>query len=119
VEQGKVKVHRVVVAIDCGIAVAPNTLAAQVEGAVALALSAAIKGEITIENGHTKQSNFDGYPILTIAEMPKVEVHTLDSFEPLGGIGEPALPPVAPAVCNALFAATGQRVRRLPVGRIA
>jgi len=119
VEGGKVKVHRIVVAIDCGIAVAPNTLAAQVEGAVALALSAAIKGEITIENGRTKQSNFDGYPILTIAEMPKVEVHTINSYEPLGGIGEPPVPPVAPAVCNAIFALTGKRVRKLPVGTIA
>jgi len=90
-----------------------------VEGAVALALSATIKGEITIENGRTKQSNFDGYPILTIAEMPNVEVHTINSYEPLGGIGEPPVPPVAPAVCNALFAATGRRIRRLPVGTIA
>ncbi|HEY6951458.1 MAG TPA: molybdopterin cofactor-binding domain-containing protein, partial [Bacteroidota bacterium] len=115
VVNGRVKVHRIVVAVDCGIAVAPNTLEAQVEGAVALALTAAIKGEITIENGRTKQSNFDAYPLLTIDEMPVVEVHTLNSYEALGGIGEPPVPPVAPAVCNAIFAATGKRIRTLPV----
>jgi len=118
VVKGKVKVHRMVVAIDCGMGVAPNTLESQVDGAVALALSAALKGEITIENGRTKQGNFDAYPILTIDEMPKIEVHVVNSYEKLGGIGEPPLPPVAPAVCNAIFAATGKRVRKLPIGNL-
>lgn len=118
VEQGKIKVHRIVVAVDCGIAVAPNTLEAQVEGAVALALTAVLKSELTIENGRTTQSNFDEYPILRMDEMPKVEVYTVNSYEALGGIGEPPVPPVAPAVCNAVFAATGTRLRRLPVGTV-
>ena len=118
VENGKIKVHRIVVAVDCGIAVAPNTLEAQLEGAVALALTATLKDEITIERGRTKQSNFDGYRLLTADEMPKVEVHIVNSYEPLGGIGEPALPPVAPAVCNAIFAATGKRVRKLPITKL-
>ncbi|HAV23382.1 MAG TPA: hypothetical protein DCX46_07790 [Bacteroidetes bacterium] len=115
VANGKVRVRTMHVAVDCGIGVAPNTLESQVEGAVTLALSAAIKGEITIENGRTKQGNFDTYPILAIDEMPEVRVHIVNSYEPLGGIGEPPVPPVAPAVCNAIFAATGKRVRRLPV----
>jgi len=119
VEDGVINVHRVVVAVDCGIGVAPNTLEAQVEGAVVLALTAALKGEITFENGQTKQSNFDAYPLMTIGEMPNVEVHIVNSYEPLGGIGEPALPPAAPAVFNAVFSATGKRVRRLPVTRLA
>jgi isoquinoline 1-oxidoreductase beta subunit len=119
VEKGKVQVHRIVVAVDCGIAVAPNTLEAQIEGAVALALTATLKDEITSEGGRTKQNNFDGYRLLTIGEMPKVEVHIVNSYEALGGIGEPALPPVSPAVCNAIFAATGTRVRRLPIAKLS
>lgn len=119
VEKEKLKIHRIVVAVDCGIAVAPNTLESQIEGAVALALSAAVKGEITFENGRTKQSNFDAYPILTIDEMPRVEVHIVNSYEALGGIGEPGVPPLAPAVCNAIFAATGKRLRRLPITKVA
>jgi CO/xanthine dehydrogenase Mo-binding subunit len=118
VENGAVKVHRFVVAVDCGIAVAPNTLEAQLEGAVALALTAALKDEITIKDGRTTQSNFDAYRLLTIGEMPKVEVHIINSYEALGGIGEPALPPVAPALCNAIFSATGKRIRRLPITKL-
>ncbi len=114
-EKGRLRVHKIDVAVDCGLAVAPNTLEAQVEGAVALALTAVLKGEITFAKGRTEQGNFDAYPILTIEEMPKVAVHIVNSHEPLGGIGEPPLPPVAPAVANALFAVTGQRVRKLPI----
>src|SRR5450759_2379465 len=114
-ENGNVRVHKVDVAVDCGIAVAPNTLEAQVEGAIALALTAALKDEITFENGRTKQSNFHEYQLMTIEEMPKVAVHIVNSYEPLGGIGEPPLPPVVPAVCNAIFALTGKRIRKLPV----
>ena len=117
-ENGNVRVHKVDVAVDCGIAVAPNTLEAQVEGAVALALTAALKDEITLENGSIKQSNFHEYRLMGIDEMPKVTVHIVNSYEQLGGIGEPPLPPVAPAVCNAIFALTGKRVRRLPVPKL-
>ena len=119
VDKGKIRVHRIVVAVDCGIAVAPNTLEGQVEGAVALALTALLKPQITIEKGRTAQSNFDECPLVTIDEMPKVEVWTVNSYEALGGIGEPPVPPVAPAVCNAVFAATGTRIRSLPVGSVA
>lgn len=114
-ENGQVRVHKIDVAVDCGIAVAPNTLEAQVEGAVALALTAALKEEFTFASGRAQQSNFHEYPMMTIDEMPKVTVHVVNSYEPLGGIGEPPLPPVAPAVCNAIFALTGERIRRLPV----
>ncbi len=119
VTDGKVKVHRFVMAVDCGIAVAPNTLEAQFEGAVVLAMTAALKSEITIKNGRSEQSNFDAYGLITIDEMPKVEVHTIDSYEALGGIGEPGVPPVAPAIANAIFAATGKRMRRLPIYKVA
>jgi len=112
---GKLRVHKIIAAVNCGPFVHPDTIQSQVEGAVALALSAAMKGEITIAYGATVQSNFDDYPILTFDEMPEVEVHIVPSNEALGGIGEPGLPPVAPAVCNAIFAATGKRVRRLPI----
>jgi isoquinoline 1-oxidoreductase beta subunit len=112
---GKVKIHRVVVAVDCGPVVNPDTLEAQVGGGIVLSLSSILKDEITIAKGRVEQSNFDNYRILTIDEMPKVEVHIIPSTEPVGGIGEPGLPPVAPALCNAIFAATGKRIRRLPI----
>jgi len=117
-EHGKVRVHRIDVAVDCGIAVAPNTLEAQVEGAVVLALTAALKDEITLEKGRIQQGNFHEYQLLAIDEMPQVVVHIVNSYEPLGGIGEPPLPPVAPAVCNAIFALTGKRIRKLPVPKM-
>jgi isoquinoline 1-oxidoreductase beta subunit len=115
VEKGQVKVHRVVAAVDCGRVVLPDGVAAQVEGAVAYALSAALKGAITIKDGTCAQSNFHDYAVLRLPEMPKVEVHLVKSDAPPTGIGEPGLPPVAPAVMNAVFAATGKRIRRLPV----
>jgi isoquinoline 1-oxidoreductase beta subunit len=110
-----VRVHKVVCAVDCGPIVHPNIIAAQFEGAVVMALSSTLKGEITIANGRVQQGNFDDYPLLTFDEMPEVEVHILPSTATQGGIGEPGLPPVAPAVCNAIFAATGKRIRRLPI----
>jgi isoquinoline 1-oxidoreductase beta subunit len=112
---GAVRVHRVVCAVDCGIVVNPDGLAAQVEGGIALGLSAALRGAITIEGGRVAQSNFHDYPLLRFDEMPRVELHVVPSREPPTGIGEPGLPPVAPAVMNAVFAATGVRVRRLPL----
>jgi isoquinoline 1-oxidoreductase beta subunit len=112
---GNVKVHRVVCAIDCGKVVNPGTVAAQMEGSIAMGLAAALKHKIDIENGRVAQSNFHNYPILHIHEMPEVEVHIVPSKEPPGGVGEPGLPPIAPALCNALYAATGVRIRALPV----
>ena len=85
------------------------------EGGIVYSLSSVLKDEITIAKGRTVQSNFDDYRIMTIDEMPKVETHIIPSTEPVGGIGEPGLPPVAPALCNAIFAASGIRIRRLPI----
>jgi isoquinoline 1-oxidoreductase beta subunit len=113
--QGKeLRVHRVVAAVDCGRVVNPDTIQAQVESAVAYGLSAALHGEITLERGRVRQGNFDDYEPLRLDEMPAVEVHLVPSAEDPGGIGEPGLPPIAPAVANAIFAATGQRLRRMP-----
>ena len=115
---GTVRVHRVVCAVDCGPVVNPDTLEAQMQGGVVFGLSAALYGEITIDNGRVKQGNFNDYPVLRIPEMPVVEVHIVPSTDALGGIGEPSVPPTAPAVCNAIFAATGKRIRSLPIGRV-
>jgi len=109
------KVHKVVCAIDCGQTVNPDTIKAQMEGCIAFGLTAALYGEITFENGRVKQGNFNNYKMLRMNEMPQVEVHILDSKEKMGGVGEPGVPPVAPAVMNALFMLTGKRVRSLPL----
>ena len=114
-KEGKVVVHRVVVAIDCGPVVNPDSVRAQMEGCVAFGLTAALYGEITFENGRVRQRNFHDYPILRMNEMPVVEVHIVESTDKMGGVGEPGVPPVAPAVANAIFALTGKRVRRLPI----
>jgi isoquinoline 1-oxidoreductase beta subunit len=111
---GGIRVRRIVAAIDCGTVVNPDTVVAQVEGAVVFGLSAALKEAIKLERGRVVQANFEDYPILTLAETPAIEVHIVPSREPPGGVGEPAVPPVAPAVGNALFRATGIRLRRLP-----
>jgi isoquinoline 1-oxidoreductase beta subunit len=112
---GEVKVHRVVCAVDCGRYVNPETIAAQMEGGIVYGLSAALKGQITIDKGRVQQSNFHDYELLRLNEMPKVEVHIVPSNDPPGGIGEPGTPPIAPAVCNAIFAATGKPIRHLPI----
>ena len=114
-EQGSIRVHRVVCAVDCGTVVNPGIVAAQIEGGVAMGLSAALKEQITVEAGRIRASSFQDYPILTMAEMPQVEVHIVPSREPPGGIGEPGVPPIAPAVANAVYSATGRRLRRLPL----
>ncbi len=116
---GAVRVHRVVCAIDCGFAVDPDQVRAQMEGGVVYGLTAALHGRITIERGRVVQSNFGDYPMLRIGEMPLVEVHILESGEKPGGIGQPGVPPLAPAVCNAIFALTGKRIRELPIARTA
>jgi len=112
---GEVRVHRVICAVDCGSAVNPDTVASQMEGAIVYGLAAALKGEIRIRDGGVVEDSFRDYPLLTMAEMPAVDVHIVSTNEPPGGVGEPGLPPIAPAVTNAVFAATGRRVRRLPM----
>jgi isoquinoline 1-oxidoreductase beta subunit len=112
---GSLKVDRVVCAVDCGIAVNPDVVRAQVEGSVGFALSAALHGAITLKNGVVEQSNFHDYASIRIGEMPKVEVHIVPSTEKPSGMGEPGVPPVAPAVANAIAAATGKRIYRLPI----
>jgi len=114
-KDGTPKVHRVVAAVDCGQTVNPQTITRQIEGAIVYGLSAALYGKITHKDGRVEQGNFHDYPVLRIGEMPKVEVHILPSGEAPGGIGEPGTPPIAPAVCNAIFAATGVRLRQLPI----
>jgi isoquinoline 1-oxidoreductase beta subunit len=118
VKKGRPRVHRVVAVVDPGIAVNPDSVEAQLEGAIDFGLSAALRGEITIANGAVREGNFDDYQPLRFDEMPAVEVHVVPSLEAPGGIGEPGLPPIAPAVVNALFAVTGKRIRRLPIGNI-
>jgi isoquinoline 1-oxidoreductase subunit beta len=112
---GVPKVHRVVAAVDCGMTVNPEIIRRQIEGAIVFGLSAALYGKITIKDGRVEQSNYHNYPVLHMSEMPTVEVHILPSTEQPGGIGEPGTPPIAPAVVNAIFAATGKRLRSLPI----
>lgn len=110
-----IHVRRVICAIDCGTTINPDTVHAQMEGGIAFGLSAALHEEIHIEAGRVLHANLEDYPILTFREMPAVEVHIVDSTEPPGGVGEPGVPPVAPAVANAVYAATGRRLRALPL----
>jgi isoquinoline 1-oxidoreductase beta subunit len=116
VEDGNVKVHRVVCAIDCGLAVNPDSLKAQLESSIAFGLGAALQSQITFKDGQVQQSNFHDYQVLRMNQMPKVEVHIVQSTEKMGGVGEPGVPPIAPAVTNAIFALTGKRIRSLPIG---
>jgi isoquinoline 1-oxidoreductase subunit beta len=117
-DRGEVKVHRMVVAIDCGHAVNPDQIAAQVEGSVAFGLSATFYGECTVKDGRMAESNFDSYEILRLREMPKVETVIVPSYDFWGGVGEPTICVVAPAVLNAIQAATGKPVRSLPLKNV-
>ena len=114
--QGQVSVKRVVCAVDCGMTVNPKTVDAQIEGGVVFGISAVLFGEITLKDGRVEQSNFTDYRVLRMNETPPIEVHLVHSNEAPGGIGEPGTAALAPAVTNAIFAATGTRVRKLPVG---
>jgi isoquinoline 1-oxidoreductase beta subunit len=116
--EGKVKVHRMVLALDCGHAVNPDQIAAQVEGSVAYGLSAALYGECTVQNGRMTELNFDRYRLVRLAEMPKVETVIVPSGDFWGGVGEPTISVVTPAVLNAIFAATGKPVRSLPLKNV-
>jgi isoquinoline 1-oxidoreductase beta subunit len=113
---GTVAVERVVCAVDCGFAVDPNGVVAQIEGGIAFGLSAALHGRVGFEAGAATVSNFGDYPVLRIGEMPAVRVHLVNgAADALGGVGEIGVPPIAPALCNAIFAATGRRIRTLPM----
>jgi isoquinoline 1-oxidoreductase beta subunit len=108
------KIGRIVAAVDCGQIVNPESVRSQTEGAIIFGLSAALNNEITIKNGAVEQTNFDGYDPVRMNEAPPIEVYLTPSTDDPGGMGEPALPPIAPAVANAIFAASGQRLRKLP-----
>jgi len=114
-KNGEVKVHRVVCAVDCGRTVNPDIVKAQMEGGIIFGLTAALKTEITLENGRVQQTNFHDYQMLRIFESPVIEIHIVPSEANPTGVGEPSVPPVAPALTNAIFAATGKRIRRLPI----
>jgi isoquinoline 1-oxidoreductase beta subunit len=109
----------VVCAIDCGIAINPDNIRAQMESGIGYGLGAALHNELVLEGGRVVQSNFHDYRSLRIHEMPEVEVHVVASGEPPSGVGEPGVPPIAPAVANAIAVLTGRRVRRLPLRRAA
>jgi isoquinoline 1-oxidoreductase beta subunit len=114
-QDGKPRVHRVVCAIDCGTVVNPGTVAQQVESSVNFALTAALFGQIDIQDGVVQQTNFTNYPLVSLAQSPVVETWIVPSTSPPEGVGEPAVPPLAPAVANALFQLTGKRLRALPL----
>lgn len=112
---GSIKVDRVVCAVDCGIAINPDVVRAQMEGGIGFGLSAALYSAITLKEGRIEQSNYHDYPLLRIADMPQIDVHIVPSNANPSGVGEPGVPPIAPAVANAVFAATGKRLRKLPL----
>jgi isoquinoline 1-oxidoreductase beta subunit len=114
-EKGEVRVHRVTCAADCGQVIHPGIVEAQISGAVIAGLTAALYGEITLDGGRVVQGNFDDYGMVRISEAPQIEVHLVESHEEPGGVGEPGVPPIAPAVANALLALRGKPVRRLPI----
>jgi isoquinoline 1-oxidoreductase beta subunit len=113
-KSGRPKVHRVVCAVDCGVAVNPDQVRAQMEGGIGFGLGAILKSQITLDKGRIVEGNFDGYDVLRIDEMPSVEVHIVKSSAPPTGVGEPGVPPIGPAVANAMFKASGKRIRVLP-----
>ena len=114
-EEGVPRVHKVWCAVDCGIAVNPEIVRAQMEGGIGYGLGAVMRNQITFFEGEVEQENFPDYEPLRITDMPRVEVHIVASNEAPTGVGEPGVPPIAPAVANAVFAATGQRLRALPL----
>jgi isoquinoline 1-oxidoreductase beta subunit len=115
IDHGEIRVHAVTCSVDCGLAVNPLAIEAQVQGSIAYGLSAALHGKLTLVGGKVQESNFHDYRVLRMYEMPKVSVHIISSKARMGGIGEPATAPIAPAVANAVFALTKQRLRSLPL----
>ena len=101
--------------VDCGQTVNPMTIRAQMQGAIVYGIGATLKSEITVKNGYINESNYDDYKVLRMDEMPQIDVHIIKNMEDPGGVGEPGLPPIAPAITNAVFAATGKRIRKLPI----
>ena len=114
-ENGVVKVDRIVAAVDIGPVVNPNAVLAQIEGSIVEGVSTTLKEQVEFANGGVKSANFDDYKIIRMSEIPEIEVHIVKSKEQIGGIGEPGVPPLAPAVANAVFHATGARIRRIPL----
>jgi isoquinoline 1-oxidoreductase beta subunit len=114
IEHGRIRVHKVAASVDCGVAVNPLGIEAQVQSAIAFGLSAALFGKLTIKGGAVQETNFHDYPVVRMADMPDVTVQVIQSGAAMGGIGEPATAPIAPAVSNAIFALTGKRLRSLP-----
>jgi CO/xanthine dehydrogenase Mo-binding subunit len=115
IEGDAIRVHRVTCAVDCGLAVNPDIVEAQMESGIVFGLTAALHGEITFRDGAAVESNFHDHPMLRMAQVPAIEVAIVPSAESPSGVGEPGTPPIAPAVANAVFAATGQRLRELPL----
>ena len=117
-DQGELTIHRADIAFDCGPQANPERIRSQLEGAIVMGIGIALQSEVTFEDGVAQQGNFDKYLIPRMPDAPKtLRVHLVDNpDEAMGGVGEPGLPPVAPALCNAIYAATGKRIRRLPVG---
>jgi isoquinoline 1-oxidoreductase beta subunit len=118
-KDGAVRVRRVVCAVDCGTVINPDTVRAQIQGAVMFGITAALYGEITLKDGRVEQGNFDSYQILRINEAPAVEVHIVESAATPGGMGEAGTSAIVPAVANAIFAATAKRLRKLPIDTAA
>jgi isoquinoline 1-oxidoreductase beta subunit len=114
-KSGRIKVHRIVFAVDCGPTVNPGPLVQQIQGGIILALSTTLKEQVHFANGGVKSANFDDYDVIRMSEVPEIEVHIVKSTEKIGGIGELGVPSTAPAVANAFFNATGVRIRRLPL----
>jgi isoquinoline 1-oxidoreductase subunit beta len=114
-QDGEVRVKRVVCAVDCGVVINPDTVQAQIQSAVMFGITAALHGEITLKDGRVEQTNFDTYQMLRMDEAPPVEVHIFPSTEAPGGMGEPGTSAIVPAVANAVFAATGKRLRKMPI----
>jgi len=115
IENNNIKVHKVTCVVDCGTAVNPDVIKAQMEGGIIYGLTAALYGEITLKDGMVEQTNFHNYPMLRMNESPEFDVIVMNSNEAPTGVGEPGLPPIAAAVANAIFAATGKRLRSLPL----
>ncbi len=115
IDGGKLTVHKITCVVDCGTIINPDTVEAQMQSAIIYGLTAALHGEITIDQGRVQQGNFNNYRMVRLAQTPQIDVHLAPSGRVLGGIGEPGLPPLAPALANAIFAATGNRIRKLPI----